>query len=143
MKHILNNLKFRLPALEDNVALCSMAVSNFVGLYNPSIEELGDIRCSVSEAFQNCVNHAYNDLPEGKDGFVYVSVRYYDLREVSIEISDNGCGFENANEVLNREPGPGNNGMGFILMRNFMDSVIIKSKPGKGTTILMRKALGK
>lgn len=143
MKHILNNFKFRLPALEDNVVICRAAVSNFVALYNPTIEELADIRASVSEAFQNCVNHAYKDLPKDKDGYVYVSVRYYDLREVSIEISDNGCGFENAYDILHREPGPGNQGMGFILIRNFMDSVIIKSKPGKGTTILMRKALAK
>lgn len=136
MKHILNNLKFRLPALEENVALCTAAVSNFVGLYNPTVEELADIRCAVSEAFQNCVNHAYKDLPENKDGFVYVSVRYYDLREVSVEISDNGCGFE-------REKLSSPFNIGYITMKAFMDRVIVKSKVGKGTTVLMRKALEK
>ena len=141
MKHILNNFKFRLPAKEDNIKICVAAVSNFVSLMNPSLMELGDIRCSVGEAFGNCVTHAYKDLPENKEGFVYVSVRLYDIREVSVEISDNGCGFENANEILHREPTPENQGMGFTVIRSFMDSVIIKSKVGKGTTILMRKAL--
>ena len=135
MKHILNDVKFRLPALDENVGLCVAMVSNFVGLYKPTVEELGDIRLSVSEAFTNCVEHAYKDLPENKTGYVYVSARYYDLREVSIEISDNGCGFE---FETRRTPN-----VGFLCMNEYMDSVIIKSKPGKGTTILMRKALKK
>lgn len=35
------------------------------------------------------------------------------------------------------------NKMGFIVMNAFMDSVDIKSKIGKGTTVLMRKRLAK
>lgn len=135
MKHIINGFKFRLPAVDENVAICAAAVSNFVSLLNPTVEEIADIRVSVSEAFSNCVQHAYKDLPENKDGFVYVEVRLLDIREVTIEISDNGCGFE---LETRREPC-----MGFTVMREFMDRVIIKSKPGKGTTILMRKALKK
>lgn len=134
MKHILNDIKFRLPASDENVGLCVAMISNFVGLYNPTVEELGDIRCAVSEAFTNCVEHAYKDLPENKTGYVYVSARYYDLREVSIEISDNGCGFD-----LDRTTPC----MGYTIIKEFMDSVITKSKIGKGTTILMRKALKK
>lgn len=141
MKHIINNLKFRLPAKDENIKICVAAVSNFMSLMNPTLEELGDVRCAVGEAFSNTFMHAYKDLPEDKDGFVYVSVRLYDIREISIEISDNGCGFENAVEILNRAPSPDNPGMGFTIMRSFMDSVLIKSKVGKGTTILMRKAL--
>ena len=136
MKHIINNMKFRLPALDENVGICTTVVSNFASLLNPSVEELGDIRCAVTEAFTNCVKHAYKDLPENKDGYVYVSVRLYDLKEVTVEISDNGCGFE-------LETSPRDTGMGFTIIRSFMDSVIIKSKVGKGTTILMRKALRK
>lgn len=138
MKHILNDTKFRLPASDENVGLCVAMISNFVGLYNPTVEELGDIRCAVSEAFANCVEHAYKDLPENKTGYVYVSARYYDLREVSIEISDNGCGFADAEKLTSP-----NMSMGFRIIREFMDSAIIKSKIGKGTTILMRKALKK
>lgn len=137
MKHILNNMKFRLPALNENVGLCVAMVSNFVGLYNPTVEELGDIRCAVSEAFYNCVMHAYKDLPKDKDGYVYVSVRYYDLREITVEISDNGCGFVDTEKLSDISCS------GFTIIRNLMDSAIIKSKLGKGTTILMRKALEK
>ena len=143
MKHILNNIKFRLPALDQNVSICTAIVSNFSSLLNPTIEELGDIRISVGEAFKNAVQHAYKDLEEGKEGFVYIQVRLYDLREVTVEISDNGCGIEDVDSVLDRKSSFDFPGMGFMIMKNFMDTVIVKSKVGKGTTILMRKALRK
>lgn len=133
MKHIVNDFKFRLPALNANVDVCVGAISSFVKTYNPSVEELGDIRISVTEAFANCVEHAYKDHPDKQNAFVYVSIRLYDNNVVSIEISDNGCGFKfetRRNECI-----------GFTIMNEFMDSVIAKSKVGKGTTILMRKEL--
>ena len=100
---------------------------------NPTSEELADIRCSVSEAVANCATHAYKK-PSNKS-FIYISARLYDNGEFSIEISDNGCGFDTA------QIGKNANELGFVVMRNFMDSVNIKSKIGKGTTVLMGKFL--
>ena len=87
--------------------------------------------------------HAYRDLPEGEAGNIYISVRLYSTREVSIEISDNGCGIENVEEAMRPmfTTGDGNErcGMGFLVMESFTDSLSVKSKLGKGTTVLMRK----
>jgi stage II sporulation protein AB (anti-sigma F factor) len=91
----------------------------------------------------NCVSHAYKQ-PSEKD-YIYLSARLYDNGEFSIEISDNGCGFDNVQwhiEPMHTTSSSNEHcGMGFTVMQSFMDSVDVKSKIGKGTTILMRKKL--
>jgi stage II sporulation protein AB (anti-sigma F factor) len=62
-----------------------------------------------------------------------------------VEISDNGCGIEDTERA--RAPmyttGEAGDrcGMGFLVMESFTDQLSVKSKPGKGTTVLMRKIL--
>ena len=85
------------------------------------------------------------DLPEGQIGNIYISVRLYDSREVSVEISDNGCGIEDvarAREPMFTTGEYGDRcGMGFLVMESFTDFLSVKSRLGKGTTVLMRKKL--
>ena len=113
------------------------------GLLYPHFEELGDLRCAISEAVTNCIVHAYRGRTD--DCYIYISVRLYDNREVSVEISDNGCGIEDL--ALARTPAftTGQSGercgMGFLVMESFTDYLGVKSRPGKGTTVLMRKNL--
>lgn len=142
MKRIINEMKLRLPALSVNEAVARSVISAFAAELNPTVEELGDLRCAVSEAVTNCIVHAYKQLPEGEVGYIYISVRLYDVREVSVEISDNGCGIENV--ALARTPAYSTGssercGMGFLVMESFTDSLSVKSRVGKGTTVLMRK----
>ena len=145
MKRIINEMKLRLPALSVNEALSRSVISAFAAELNPRVEELGDLRCAVSEAVTNCIVHAYRNLRAGSIGFIYISARLYDSREISVEISDNGCGIEDVE--LARQPAftTGDDGercgMGFLVMESFMDSVSVKSRLGKGTTVLMRKKL--
>lgn len=145
MKRIINEMKLRLPALSVNEAVARSVISAFSAELNPTVEELGDLRCAVSEAVTNCIVHAYKGLPAGEVGNVYISVRLYDTREISVEISDNGCGIEDV--ALARTPAfttgrPDERcGMGFLVMESFTDSLSVKSRPGKGTTVLMRKIL--
>ena len=145
MKRIVNELKLRLPAISVNEAVARSVISAFTAGANPTVEELGDLRCAVSEAVTNCIVHAYKDVGAGEIGYVYISARLYDTREVTVEISDNGCGIENVEEA--RKPafstGESNErcGMGFLVMESFTDSLSVKSRPGKGTTVLMRKIL--
>ena len=141
MKRIINEMKLRLPAKSVNEAVARSVISAFVAQLDPTVEELGDIRCAVSEAVTNCIVHAYRSLGESEVGYIYISVRLYDTREVSVEISDNGCGIEDV--ALARTPmfttGGSDErcGMGFLVT----DSLSVKSKLGKGTTVLMRKIL--
>ena len=145
MKKIINELKLRLPAISENESVARSIISAFSAQLNPTVEELGDLRCAVSEAVTNSIVHAYKDLPAGEIGYVYISARLYDVREISVEISDNGCGIENV--ALARTPafttGESDErcGMGFLVMESFTDSLTVKSRPGKGTTVLMRKIL--
>ena len=134
MKFIVDEIKVR---LNSNNCWCTevarSVVSAFLAPQNYPLEELADIRCSVSEAVANCVIHAYKE-PSDKN-FIYISARVYDNSEFSVEISDNGCGFDTSIFAKAEK------GVGFVVMQKFMDSVEVKSKIGKGTTVLMRKKL--
>lgn len=143
MKRKINEMRLRLPAISVNEAVARSVISAFCAELDPSVEELGDIRCAVSEAVTNCIVHAYRGRED--DCYIYISVRLYDTREISVEISDTGCGIEDL--ALARTPSfttgtPGERcGMGFLVMENFTDYLGVKSRPGKGTTVLMRKNL--
>ena len=138
-------MKLRLPAISVNEAVARSVISAFSAELNPTVEELGDLRCAVSEAVTNSIVHAYRYLPSGEVGNIYISVRLYDTREISVEISDNGCGIEDvarAREPMFTTGEVGERcGMGFLVMESFTDFLSVKSKPGKGTTVLMRKIL--
>jgi stage II sporulation protein AB (anti-sigma F factor) len=143
MKKKINDMKLRLPAKSVNEAVARSVISAFCAELDPSVEELGDLRCAVSEAVTNCIVHAYRGRTD--ECYIYISVRLYDNSEVSVEISDNGCGIEDL--ALARTPAyttgqPGERcGMGFLVMESFTDYLGVKSRPGKGTTVLMRKNL--
>ncbi len=145
MKRIINEMKLRLPAKSVNEGVCRSVISAFVAELNPTVEELGDLRCAVSEAVTNCIVHGYAALPEREVGNIYISVRLYDTREVSVEISDNGCGIADVELAMTPSYTSGGEGercgMGFLVMQSFTDSLTVKSKLGKGTTVLMRKNL--
>ena len=145
MRTIINEMKLRVPAISVNESVCRSVISAFLAELDPTVEELGDVRLAVSEAVTNCIVHAYKDLPSAEPGNIYISVRLYNTREISIEISDNGCGIENVEEAMRPMFTTGDKtercGMGFLVMESFTDSLSVKSKYGKGTTILMRKFL--
>ena len=144
MKRVINEMKLRLPAISVNEAVCRAVISSFMAELDPTVEELGDVRCAVSEAVTNCIVHAYKSREDKLRSFVYISVRLYSNREISIEISDTGCGIEDVERA--RMPayttgGDERSGMGFLVMESFADEVKVKSKLGRGTTVLLRKKL--
>ena len=146
MKRIINEMKLRLPARSENEGVARTAVCAFVAELNPTVDELGDIRLAVSEAVTNCVVHAYPEKGEGDRAYIYISARIYNGREISVEISDNGCGIENIELARTPMYTTGEYGercgMGFLIMENLCDSVTVKSRVGRGTTVLLRKYLG-
>lgn len=145
MKKRINQMQLTLPAISMNEAVARGAVSAIVCGLDPTVEELGDIRLAVSEAVTNCIVHAYGGDPRGEVGDIYISVRLYDTREVTIEITDHGCGIEDVD--LARRPcyttGVSDErcGMGFLVMESFTDYLSVTSRLGEGTTVLMRKKL--
>lgn len=145
MKKKINEMELRLPAISINEAVARSVISAFVAGLDPTVEELGDLRCAVSEAVTNCIVHAYKGYPADAPGLIYISVRLYDNREITVEISDKGCGI--ADVDLARRPAFTTGeygercGMGFLVMESFTDYLHLESRLGEGTTVLMRKNL--
>ncbi len=145
MKKIRNEMKIRVPAESINESVVRACISAFIADANPSVEELCDIRCAVSEAVTNCIVHAYKGYGQDEPRHIYISARLYENREVSVEVSDNGCGIADIEQAMTPmfttgEPSE-RCGMGFLVMDNFTDYLTVKSRVGKGTTVLMRKIL--
>ena len=145
MKKILNEMKMRLPALSVNEGVARSCIAAFIAELNPTVEEICDLRCAVSEAVTNSIVHAYRDLPEGTPCYVYISVRLYEGREITVEISDNGRGIDDLERAMTPMFTTGEYGdrcgMGFLVMESFTDFLSVRSAPGKGTSVLMRKKL--
>ena len=145
MKRIINEMKLRLPAKSVNEAVARAVITAFSCELDPTVEELADLRCAVSEAVTNCIVHAYKGALPGTPCYIYISVRLYDNREITVEIADTGCGIEDV--ALARRPSFTTGdvgercGMGFLVMESFCDSLSVRSKLGRGTTVLLRKNL--
>ena len=141
MRRVENYIKIFLPALSINEGVARNTVASFVAQLNPSLEELLDIKCAVSEAVTNSIVHGY----KYKQGIIYIGVKYYSDRTVIIEITDKGCGIENVNEAMTplftTDTTGERSGMGFAVMQSFMDKLTVRSKIGDGVRIVMTKNL--
>ena len=78
-------------------------------------------------------------------GPVTIGVKLYDDRSVRIEVKDKGRGIEDVEVAMQplftTDPDGERSGMGFTLIENFMDSLSVRSSPGKGTRVVMKKKL--
>lgn len=137
----INKLQLTLPALSVNESVARAIVSAFCAQLNPTIEELADIKCAVSEAVTNCIVHAYRETT----GDIYISVRIFDTRTVRIEIKDKGCGIEDIELVktplYTTDTTGERSGMGFAVMESFMDKLTVRSAVGKYTKVTLVKTL--
>ena len=137
----INKLRLTLPALSVNEGAARAIVSAFCAQMNPTIEELADIKCAVSEAVTNCIVHAYKDAP----GEIYITVWLGDARTVKIEIRDKGCGIADTELVktplYTTDPSGERSGMGFAVMESFMDKLSLRSVVGKYTKVTLQKQL--
>lgn len=113
----------------------------FCAQLNPTIDELADIKCAVSEAVTNCIVHAYRD----RIGVISLNLRICEGGWLRIEIKDKGCGIPDvaaAREPLyTTDPDGERSGMGFVVMESFTDRMRVKSKVGVGTTVTLYKRL--
>ena len=141
MKRAENQFKLYLPSLSINEGMARSAVAAFVAQLNPTIEELADIKCAVSEAVTNAIVHGYKFT----QGEIYIGVKYYSDRTVSIEIKDKGCGIEDVKlamtPLFTTDKSGERSGMGFAVMQTFMDKLDVRSKREKGVRVVMTKKL--
>ena len=135
-----NEMKLEFISKSSNEAFARVAVAAFASQFDPTIEELADIKTPVSEAVTNSIIHGY----EKKQGVVKIS-SWLTENEIIIEISDKGKGIENiemAKEPLyTTKPNLERSGMGFTIMESFMDKVDVESIVGLGTKVTMSKTI--
>ena len=145
MKRVINELKVRLDARSENESVARSIVSAFAAGLNPTVEELADLRCAVSEAVTNAIVHGY--AARGGKNTVYIHTTLYADRSIRIVVRDKGRGIEDiakAMEPLYTTDETGErSGMGFSIMQSFMDSVRVLSRPGLGTSVMMKKTFAK
>ncbi len=143
-REIRNQLRCEFTAVSENERLSRAMVSAMTAqLGSLSVDELADVRCAVSEAVTNAVVHAYGSTAQNRNNTVYIFVTLYSDRSVRIVVRDRGCGIPDvqaAMEPLYTTDTTGErSGMGFAIMQSFMDSVKVRSTPGVGTTVELRK----
>ena len=114
----------------------------FAAQLDPTLDEVNDIRTAVSEAVTNCIVHAYPDTL----GPVIMRLRLFEDNTLEIQVKDKGVGIpdvEQARQPMYTTGGTERSGMGFTIMESFMDKLRIRSAPGKGTVVTMRRRISR
>ena len=140
MKKAANELVLEFPSHSSNEGFARMAVACFAAQMDPTLNELEDIKTSVSEAVTNAIVHAYPDTI----GKVQIRVRILEDQTMEILVKDRGRGIpdiEKARQPMFTTGGAERSGMGFTIMESFMDKVVVRSVPGRGTSVSMKKRL--
>ena len=135
-----NSVKIQFDSLSANEAFARGAAAAFLARYDPTVPQLADIKTAVSEAVTNCIVPAF---PE-KLGNITLRCRILKDNVLDIVIKDKGVGIpdiEQARRPAYTTGGAERSGMGFTIMESFMTNLEITSKPGKGTTVHMRRKL--
>ena len=135
-----NYIKLEFPGRSANESFARAAVAAFAAQLDPTLDELGDIKTAVSEAVTNAVVHAYPD----EIGPVSLRARILEGGWLEIVVRDKGRGIADVDEA--RQPlfttgGEERSGMGFTIMESFMDKLTVRSAPGKGTRVTMRRRI--
>lgn len=136
-----NYIKIEFPSKSCNEAFARAAAGAFAAQLDITVEELADIKTSVSEAVTNAIIHGYS----GMRGIVEMQCKISG-QTVEVVVSDKGCGI--ADVPLAMQPlysdskDDERSGMGFTVMQSFMDTLKVESELGVGTTVIMTKKVG-
>ena len=136
----MNEVTLEFPSRSSNEGFARSAVACFAAQLDPTLNELEDIKTSVSEAVTNAIVHAYPDAI----GKVLVKIRICPGNVLEITVRDKGRGIpdvEKARQPMFTTGGAERSGMGFTILESFMDQVSVRSVMGRGTTVVMKKRL--
>ena len=133
-----NEMILEFDAKSENEFFARAVIGCFMLRLNPSVADIADVKTAVSEAVTNSIVHGYKK-GEGK-------VKLYaktDGNSIHINVFDKGIGIENLPKALEpfytTKPEEERSGMGFTIMKSFMDEVLVTSKLGVGTEVYMKK----
>ena len=140
MKNPINKMTMTFPSRSSNESFARSAAAAFVAQLDPTVDELSDIKTAVSEAVTNSIVHGYRDSV----GNIILTVEIGEDNIVEITVKDRGCGIEDIEQACQpmfTTGGQERSGMGFTIMETFMDSMKVRSAPGRGTVVKMKKRI--
>jgi len=127
-----NYMNLEFPSRSANEAFARSAIACFAAQLDPTLDELGDIKTAVSEAYPETI------------GPVILRARLLPDNVLDIMVKDRGCGIadlEQACRPMFTTGGEERSGMGITIMESFMTEFRISSVPGKGTTVHMKRRI--
>ena len=136
----MNEVTLTFPSRSSNEGFARSAAACFAAQMDPTLNELEDIKTAVSEAVTNAIVHAYPDAI----GMVTLKLRVCPGNILELTVKDKGRGIpdvEKARQPMFTTGGAERSGMGFTIMESFMDQLLVRSVPGRGTTVTMKKKL--
>ena len=139
-KSALNEVTLTFPSRSSNEGFARSAAACFAAQMDPTLNELEDIKTAVSEAVTNAIVHGYPDAI----GTVTLKLRECPGNILELTVKDKGRGIpdvEKARQPMFTTGGAERSGMGFTIMESFMDQLLVRSLPGRGTTVTMKKKL--
>lgn len=136
-----NYMTLRVKAIPANESFVRGVVAGFTVPCDPTIDVINDVRTAISEAVTNCVVHAYGGTGNGD---ILIEGTLTDGL-LTISVSDYGKGIENIEKAMEdfftTKESEERSGLGFTIMKSFMDSLDVVSEKGAGTTVTMTKKL--
>ena len=136
-----NYFKISFPSRSVNEAFARMTIASFCMQFDPTIEQLNDIKTAVSEAVTNCVVHAYPD----NVGTVYITAKLKN-NILTVTVKDKGVGISDIQQAMQpmftTDVKTERAGLGFAVMQTFMDKIKVYSTVDKGTRVVMTKNVG-
>ena len=136
-----NIMEVKFSAISENVSLARVIVASFAAKLDPTVDELVDIKTAVSEAVTNAIIHGYE---EDSSKFVFLRCEI-EGNTIKIIVEDEGYGIENVEKAMEplytSKPELDRSGMGFTVMKSFMDDVEVSSVKDNGTRIEMTKKI--
>lgn len=136
-----NIMEVKFSAISENESLARVIVASFAAKLDPTVDELVDIKTAVSEAVTNAIIHGYE---EDSSKFVFLRCEI-EGNTIKIIVEDEGYGIENVEEAMEplytSKPELDRSGMGFTVMKSFMDDVEVSSVKDNGTRIEMSKKI--
>lgn len=137
-----NEVTLQFPSQSSNEGFIRSAVACFAAQMDPTLNELEDIKTAVSEAVTNAIVHAYPD----RIGKIVMKLRQKEGQVLEIVVRDWGVGISDVDQARTPLFTTGSEeraGMGFTIMESFMDELKVRSTPGKGTTVTMRRQIAR
>ncbi|HGL5504263.1 TPA: anti-sigma F factor [Clostridioides difficile] len=136
-----NIMEVKFSAISENESLARVIVASFAAKLDPTVDELVDIKTAVSEAVTNAIIHGYE---EDSSKFVFLRCEI-EGNTIKIIVGDEGYGIENVEKAMEplytSKPELDRSGMGFTVMKSFMDDVEVSSVKDNGTRIEMTKKI--